>query len=208
MTRAIAKLIHDRPDAPDPEPAADRPRSRHAADGPGAAGRDPAQARSIRTTPSATPPTSACSRSSSPTPRPAAEARGAAGGQLMPWQIDEYLKQVILRAMAPTCTSSPAIRRASALYGELAPLRTGNAGTLEFERGYCTRSCRRPPASASSATTAPISPTRWVHRPLPRERIAPRRRHRRRVARDPVQGLTIDELKLPPVRQLCKQPQG
>ncbi len=64
MTKAIAKLIQTDQTHQIPDPAADGARPRHAAARPGAAGGHHARARSIRTTPTPTPATSACSRSS------------------------------------------------------------------------------------------------------------------------------------------------
>ena len=64
MTKADRQAHPDRADAPDPDPAADGARPRHAAARSGAARGHQPRAASTRTTPTATPPTSARSRSS------------------------------------------------------------------------------------------------------------------------------------------------
>ena len=74
---------------------------------------------------------------------------------------DRRLPQANAQASAArTCTSSPAIRRASGCMASSQALRAGDSWPRNSSSRRSTRSCRRRRSSASRARTAPTSPTR------------------------------------------------
>ena len=148
-----------------------------------------------RTTPTPTRPTSGCSRNSSPTPACCRSSMPAPSRGRQPEAdramaaIDEYLLGDPRAAAAPTCISSPAIRRASACYGDCSPLRREPLDGRVRHARRSTRSCRSRRVerfeSQGRRRLRLHAGGRWA---LPRQRDAPAQRHGRRVPRDPVQG--------------------
>ena len=138
MTKAIAKLIQTDQTHQIPTPAADGARPRHAAARPGAAGGDQPARASIRTTPTATPPTSALFQKfvtdtsmlpkidvTGSTPQAPAPLAHRLRRQRVP-QIDAFLTEVLEKRGSDLhfiAGDPPRIR----LYGDSAPLQPGAA---------------------------------------------------------------------------------